>query len=80
MIKTIHRSCLLACGRRASIHADLLQYTKHGFLQTYLVITNFLPTKVRLVKAMVFPVVMYGCESWAVKMSAYMSLCIFVNP
>ena len=27
---------------------------------------NF-PTKVRLVKAMVFPVVMYGCESWTVK-------------
>ena len=26
-----------------------------------------LPTKVRLVKAMVFPVVMYGCESWAMK-------------
>ena len=26
-----------------------------------------LPTKVRLVKAMVFPVVMYGCESWAIK-------------
>ena len=26
-----------------------------------------LPTKVRLVKAMVFPVVMYGCESWMVK-------------
>ena len=26
-----------------------------------------LPTKVRLVKAMVFPLVMYGCESWAVK-------------
>ena len=26
-----------------------------------------LPTKVRLVKAMVFPVVMYGCESWALK-------------
>ena len=26
-----------------------------------------LPTKVRLVKAMVFPVVMFGCESWAVK-------------
>ena len=28
-----------------------------------------LPTKVRLVKAMVFPVVMYGCESWTVKKS-----------
>ena len=26
-----------------------------------------LPTKVRLVKAMVFPVVMYGCEGWIVK-------------
>ena len=26
-----------------------------------------LPTKLRLVKAMVFPVVMYGCESWTVK-------------
>ena len=26
-----------------------------------------LPTKVRLVKAMVFPVVMYGCENWTVK-------------
>ena len=26
-----------------------------------------LPTKVRLVKATVFPVVMYGCESWTVK-------------
>ena len=26
-----------------------------------------LPTKVRLVKAMIFPIVMYGCESWAIK-------------
>ena len=29
-----------------------------------------LPTKVRIVKAMVFPVVMYGCESWIIKSSA----------
>ena len=29
--------------------------------------TIALPTKVHLVKAMVFPVVMYGCESWTVK-------------
>ena len=28
-----------------------------------------LPTKVRLVKAVVFPVVMYGCESWTIKLS-----------
>ena len=29
-----------------------------------------LPTKVHLVKAMVFPVVMYGCESWTIKLTA----------
>ena len=30
-----------------------------------------LPTKVHLVKAIVFPVVMYGCESWTVKKAEY---------
>ena len=30
-----------------------------------------LPTKVRLFKAMVFPVVMYGCESWTIKKAEY---------
>ena len=30
-------------------------------------LTIKLPTKVRLVKAMVFPVVMYGCEGWTMK-------------
>ena len=29
-----------------------------------------LPTKIRLVKAIIFPVVMYGCENWATKLSA----------
>ena len=33
-----------------------------------------LPTNVRLVKAMVFPVVMYGCESWTVKKAELMLL------
>ena len=33
-----------------------------------------LPTKVHLVKAMVFPVVMYGCESWTVKKADLMLL------
>ena len=28
-----------------------------------------LPTKVHLIKVMVFPVVMYGCESWTIKLS-----------
>ena len=33
-----------------------------------------LPTKVRLVKAMVFPVVMYGCESWTVKKAEHRNI------
>ena len=37
-----------------------------------------LPTKVRLVKAMVFPVVMYGCESWTVKKAECQRIDAFV--
>ena len=36
-----------------------------------------LPTKVRLVKAMFFPVVMYGCESWTVKKAEHRSIDAF---
>ena len=36
-----------------------------------------LPTKVRLVKAMVFPVVMYGCESWTIKKAEYRRIDTF---
>ena len=36
-----------------------------------------LPTKVRLVKAMVFPVVMYGCESWAIKKAEHWRIDAF---
>ena len=36
-----------------------------------------LPTKVRLVKAMVFPVVMYGCESWTIKKAEYRRINAF---
>ena len=36
-----------------------------------------LPTKVRLVKAMVFPVVMYGCESWTVKKAKCRRIDVF---
>ena len=50
------KRCLLL-GRKAMINLDSIFKSRD--------IT--LPTKVRLVKAMVFPVVMYGCESWTVK-------------
>ena len=36
-----------------------------------------LPTKVRLVKAMVFPVVMHGCESWTVKKAEHQRIDAF---
>ena len=50
------KRCLLL-GRKAMINLDSILKSRD--------IT--LPTKVHLVKAMVFPVVMYGCESWTVK-------------
>ena len=34
---------------------------------SFILYLNTLPTKVRMVNAMVFPVVMYGCESWTIK-------------
>ena len=36
-----------------------------------------LPTKFHIVKAMVFPVVMYGCESWTVKKAEHEELMLF---
>ena len=36
-----------------------------------------LSTKIRLVKAMVFPVVMYGCESWTIKKAEYQRIDAF---
>ena len=50
------KRCLLL-GRKAMTNLDSILKSRH--------IT--LPTKVCLVKAMVFPVVMYGCESWSIK-------------
>ena len=39
-----------------------------------------LPTKVRLIKAMVFPVVMYGCESWTVKKAERQKITVSLFP
>ena len=49
----------LLLGRKTMINLDSI------FKSRYIT----LPTKVHLVKAMVFPVVMYGCESWTIKES-----------
>ena len=64
-------------GSKITAHGDCSHEVKRSLLLGRKVMTNLdsilkskditLPTKVRLVKAMVFPVVMYGCESWIIK-------------
>ena len=64
-------------GSKISADGDCIHEIKRHLLPGRKVMTNLdsifksrdiiLPTKVRLVKAMVFSVVMYGCESWTVK-------------
>ena len=55
MVTAIKRHLVL--GRKAMINLDSILKSRD--------IT--LPTKIHLVKTMVFPVVMYGCESWTIK-------------
>ena len=55
-------------GSKIRADGDCSHEIKRRFLLGRKVMTNLdLPTKVRLVKAMVFPVVRYGCESWTLK-------------
>ena len=63
-------------GSKITANGDCNHEIKRCLLLEKKVVTNLdsmlkssitLPTKVSLVKAMVFPVVMYGCESWTVK-------------
>ena len=64
-------------GSKITADGDCSHEIKRHFLLGRKVMTNLdsilksrditLPTKVHLVKAMVFPVVMYGCESWTIK-------------
>ena len=60
-------------GSKITADGDCSHEIKRHLLLGRKVMTNLdsiritLPTKVRLVKAMVFPVVMYGCESWTIK-------------
>ena len=57
------KRCLLL-GRKVMTNLDSILKSRD----------NTLTTKVHLVKAMVFPVVMYGCESWTVKKAEYRSI------
>ena len=66
----------IVLGSRLTADGDCSHEIKRCLLLGRKVMTNLdilesrditLPTKVHLVKAMVFPVVMYGCESWTIK-------------
>ena len=66
-------------GSKITVDGDCSHEIKRHLLLKRKAMTNLdsifksrdvtLPTKVRLAKAMVFPVVMYGCESWTIKKS-----------
>ena len=68
---------LILGGSKITVNGDCSHEIKRHLLLRRKAMTNLdsilksrditLPTKVRLVKAMVFPVVMYGCESWTLK-------------
>ena len=74
-------------GSKITVDGDCSQEVKRCLLLGRKVMTNLdsifksrditLTTKVRLVKAMVFPVVMYGCESWTVKKAEYRRIDAF---
>ena len=59
------KRCLLL-GRKVMTNLDSIEKQRHS-----------LPTKFRLVKAMVFPVVMYGGESWTVKKAEHLRIDAF---
>ena len=79
------RLCFL--GSKITADGDSSHEIKRGLLLGRKVMTNLdsilksrditLPTKVRLVKAMVFPVVMYRCESWTVKKAERQRIAAF---
>jgi len=74
-------------GCKITADCDCSHEIKRQFLLGRKVMTNLdsilksrdvtLPTKVHLVKAMVFPVVMYGCESWTIKKAEYQRIDAF---
>ena len=67
----------LCCQSKISVNGDCSLEIKRRFLLGKKAMTNLdsilqtkdipLPTKVHIVKSMIFPVVMYGCESWTIK-------------
>ena len=74
-------------GSKFTADGDFSHEVKRPLLLGRKVVTNLdsilksrditLPTKVHLVKAMIFPVVMYGCESWTIKKAEHQRIDAF---
>ena len=81
------KQCQIFLGSKITADGDCSHEIKRRLLLGRKVMTNLdsmfksrditLPTKVHLVKAMVFPVVMYGCESWTVKKAEHQRIDAF---
>ena len=80
-------SHFISLGSKITVDGDCSHEIKRHLLLGRKVMTNLdsilrsrditLPTKVRVVKAMVFPVVMYGCESWTIKKAKHWRIDAF---
>ena len=78
---------LISLGSKITADGDCSHEIQRRFLLRRKAMTNLdsilktrditLPTKVCLVKAMVFPVVMYGCESWTIKKAEHQRIDVF---
>ena len=78
--------CILG-GSKSTANGDCSHEIKRHLLLVRKAMTNLesifksrditLPTKVRLIKAVVFPVVMYGCESWTIKKAEHRGIYVF---
>ena len=74
-------------GSKITVHGDCSHEIKRHLLLGRKAMTNLdsilknrnttLPTKVHLVKAMVFPIVMFGCESWTIKKAEHQRIDAF---
>ena len=67
MVTAARKLRLLLLGRKVMTNLDNILKSRDIIL----------PRKVRVVKAMVFPVVMYGCESWTVKKAECQRIDVF---
>ena len=86
-METVKKKNFIFLGSKITVDGDCSHKIKRCLLLGRKAMTNInnilksrditLPTKVHLVKATVFPVVMYGCESWIIKKAEHRRIDVF---